>query len=110
MKNLLPLVLVACCSVACVASSADDHRSKAGAQQGAQDPQPTPPPDQSNPQDDPSDQEGPSCNDPAAVTPEGWTFVDAGAYDYALPPGAVLNTAAPGPGKIWYVLAKGKPI
>ena len=110
MRKLLPFVLTACCSVACIASPKDDAGSQSGAQNGVQDPPADPQPQPSDPPDDPSDQEGPSgpsCNDPPATTPRGWTKVDLGVFEVAVPPDAVKKSGPPGD-NVWMLVAGGK--
>lgn len=102
MKNLLPLIAVVCCSVACAASSAPDSGSRSSAANGNPNGSND---DRAQADDDPSNEEGPTCNDPQAVTPEGWDVVDYGKYSVAIPPHSIVMSSVPDPtvDHVWYI-------
>jgi hypothetical protein len=104
MKTILALAVIACCSVACVASSDD-----AGSQSSAANANRNGPNDDRSPaDDDPGNEEGPSgptCNDPQGTIPDGWTTVDYGKYTVAIPPHSIVMSSVPDPtvDHVWYV-------
>lgn len=107
-KVLVALLSCTALSMACAATPdapTQPREQSVNGQTGEQ----TPNPNESTPEEsDPEEGGGATCNDPMAVTPDGWTTVDRDGYSFALPPGAVLNTDPAAGGRIWYLLADGR--